>query len=188
CRPMASSGRRRAGRRRRCGSGRGRRSDGARGWSRRPARHAGTRRARRAGCRSARSRAGAARPPADEWVETGRSQDKTRGVTSCPRALMAHQLAVGEPRMPHYIAALRRCIPALMAAALVALGMARSLAADDPDPDEGRRGIVSAVVDGDTLSLTDGRTLRLAGIMAPKHQPVDEPLADAARGRLAALA
>jgi len=89
--------------------------------------------------------------------------------------------------MPHYIAALRPCIPALMAACLVALGMARGLAADDSDPDGGR-GIVAAVVDGDTLSLTDGRTLHLAGIMAPKHGSVDEPLADAARARLAALA
>ncbi len=90
--------------------------------------------------------------------------------------------------MPHYIAALRRCIPAMIAASLVVLGMAGAATANDPDADGGRRGVVAAVADGDTLSLTDGRTLRLAGIMAPKHGSVDEPLADAARARLAALA
>jgi endonuclease YncB( thermonuclease family) len=45
-------------------------------------------------------------------------------------------------------------------------------------------GVVSAVIDGDTLRLADGRSLRLAGIIAPKG---DEPFADVARSALARM-
>src|SRR5206468_2302122 len=62
-----------------------------------------------------------------------------------------------------------------------------------PDqPADGGQAMVSAVIDGDTVMLADGRQLRLAGIAAPKR-PLDRPddspwpLADAARSALAGL-
>src|SRR5262245_60305897 len=85
--------------------------------------------------------------------------------------------------MGHYIAAVRRCIPAMIAAFLAAFGMAGAAPPAALDP--GGTAVVAAVADGDTLRLTDGRTLRLAGIIGPA---ANEPLADAARARLSALA
>ena len=57
---------------------------------------------------------------------------------------------------------------------------------------EGGTATVGAVIDGDTLTLVDGRTVRLAGIQAPKlplgrPEGTPWPLADAARAALAAL-
>ncbi len=57
----------------------------------------------------------------------------------------------------------------------------------------GAPGVVTEIVDGDTLNLEDGRIVRLVGLQAPKL-PLDRPgfrawpLADEARDRLAALA
>ncbi|MER2296413.1 MAG: thermonuclease family protein [Pseudomonas sp.] len=59
-----------------------------------------------------------------------------------------------------------------------------------PVPDQPQRVAVRQVVDGDTLRLTDGRSVRMIGINAPeigrKAQP-SEPYAEAARQRLQAL-
>jgi micrococcal nuclease len=57
---------------------------------------------------------------------------------------------------------------------------------------DGGQATVSAVIDGDTVMLADGRQVRLVGIQAPKL-PLDRPegspwpLADSARSALAAL-
>ena len=89
--------------------------------------------------------------------------------------------------MGHYIAACGRRITAVIAACLVALGVAAGVPSGELEP--GGVGDVVTVVDGDTLTLGDGRVLRLAGILAPKHGPLqDEPLADAARAALSQLA
>ena len=90
--------------------------------------------------------------------------------------------------MPHYIAGRGWRITAMIAACiLVCGGGAPGAPLADLKPDG--QGIVAAVVDGDTLTLDDGRVLRLAAIVAPKHgSPRDEPLADAARGALSQLA
>lgn len=59
-----------------------------------------------------------------------------------------------------------------------------------PLPGAGERVAVARVIDGDTLKLVDGRTVRLIGINTPElghgRRP-DEPLARAARDRLAEL-
>ena len=75
---------------------------------------------------------------------------------------------------------------------LVAIAVGRPIEAWPEQPAAGGQAVVSAVIDGDTVMLADGRQLRLAGIAAPKR-PLDRPddapwpLADAARSALAAL-
>jgi len=75
---------------------------------------------------------------------------------------------------------------------LAALVVGRPLPARPDQPADGGPAMVSAVIDGDTVMLADGRQLRLAGIAAPKR-PLDRPddspwpLADAARSALAGL-
>jgi len=75
---------------------------------------------------------------------------------------------------------------------LLALAVGRPMEAWPDQPDDGGQAVVSAVIDGDTVMLADGRQLRLAGIAAPKR-PLDRPddspwpLADAARSALAGL-
>lgn len=75
---------------------------------------------------------------------------------------------------------------------LLALVVGRPIEAWPDQPLDGAQAVVSAVIDGDTVVLADGRQLRLAGIAAPKR-PLDRPddwpwpLADAARAALAAL-
>lgn len=71
-----------------------------------------------------------------------------------------------------------RAMLAIVSATLVASAGAVQPAV----PETGEPGLVAAVIDGDTLALADGRTLRLAGIITPKQ---DEPLASAARLALA---
>lgn len=60
-----------------------------------------------------------------------------------------------------------------------------------PAPGATRTVAVARVVDGDTLRLSDGRSLRLVGINAPELRPRDrsgpEPFAQAARQRLEQL-
>lgn len=59
-----------------------------------------------------------------------------------------------------------------------------------PLPDKPRQVTVRSVVDGDTLRLTDGRSVRLIGINAPeigRKGRASEPYANAARQRLQAL-
>jgi micrococcal nuclease len=88
------------------------------------------------------------------------------------------------------MARLRRAAPALLL--LAALVVAKALPAWPDEPAAGGQAVVSAVIDGDTVTLADGRQLRLAGIAAPKR-PLDRPddtpwpLADAARSALATL-
>jgi endonuclease YncB( thermonuclease family) len=65
--------------------------------------------------------------------------------------------------------------------------------AETPGPAPSAGGTVTEVIDGDTLSLDDGRTVRLVGIEAPKPPPGARegrvwPLADAATAALGALA
>ena len=75
---------------------------------------------------------------------------------------------------------------------LLALAVGRPMEAWPDQPAGGGQAVVSAVIDGDTVMLADGRQLRLAGIAAPKR-PLDRaddspwPLADAARSALAGL-
>lgn len=62
------------------------------------------------------------------------------------------------------------------------------------DLDDGGTATVTAAIDGDTVLLEDGRTVRLAGILAPKPAPARSGaraasrLADEARATLGALA
>jgi micrococcal nuclease len=75
---------------------------------------------------------------------------------------------------------------------LLALVLGWPIAAWPDQSADGGQAVVSAVIDGDTVMLADGRQLRLAGIAAPKR-PLDRPdevpwpLADAARSALATL-
>ena len=81
-------------------------------------------------------------------------------------------------------------LPAMLL--LLALAVGRPIEAWPDQPAGGGQAVVSAVIDGDTVMLADGRQLRLAGIAAPKR-PLDRPddspwpLADAARSALATL-
>ena len=81
-------------------------------------------------------------------------------------------------------------LPAILL--LLALVLGRPIEAWPDQPADGGQAVVSAVIDGDTVMLADGRQLRLAGIAAPKRpldRPDDQPwpLADAARSALATL-
>lgn len=92
---------------------------------------------------------------------------------------MTHSAAAAPPRPAPYIAGLlRRYSPASLL--LPALLLAVLAFADDTTS-----GVVTAVVDGDTLDLADGRRLQLAGILAPGP---DEAPAPAAHDALAAAA
>ena len=81
-------------------------------------------------------------------------------------------------------------LPAILL--LLALVVGRPTTAWPDQPADGGQAVVSAVIDGDTVVLADGRQLRLAGIAAPKR-PLDRPddapwpLADTARSALATL-
>lgn len=81
-------------------------------------------------------------------------------------------------------------LPAILL--LLALAVGRPMEARPDQPAGGGQAVVSAVIDGDTVMLADGRQLRLAGIAAPKR-PLDRaddqpwPLADAVRSALATL-
>jgi endonuclease YncB( thermonuclease family) len=84
----------------------------------------------------------------------------------------------------------RARLPAVLV--LLALVSGWPIAASPGQPADGGQAVVSAVIDGDTVTLADGRQLRLAGVAAPKR-PLDRPdelpwpLADAARSALATL-
>jgi len=52
--------------------------------------------------------------------------------------------------------------------ALVCVGASAGLAAEKPALRDGGTGVVVKVIDGDTLVLEDGRSVRLVGIQAPK--------------------
>ncbi|HJS30862.1 MAG TPA: thermonuclease family protein [Alphaproteobacteria bacterium] len=71
----------------------------------------------------------------------------------------------------------------LAACGLVALAFAANAAC----PAEAPAPLVAQVIDGDTLDLADGRTVRLAGIMAPKTPQASPTFADAATRALARL-
>jgi len=80
----------------------------------------------------------------------------------------------------------------LIVLALVAVPPEPQAATTTAALSDGGQAIVSAVIDGDTVTLADGRQVRLVGIQAPKL-PLDRaegspwPLADTARSALAAL-
>jgi micrococcal nuclease len=89
--------------------------------------------------------------------------------------------------MRPYIASLLCRLTALFAIALPAAAPASAAGLDDLEP--GGRFVVAAVIDGDTLQLADGQTVRLAGIAAPKPATgAAAGDAEAASGALAALA
>ncbi len=82
----------------------------------------------------------------------------------------------------------------IVAASLLAFGLgpAASVQAQPSDLRPGGESRVVAVADGDTLTLEDGRTVRLVGIQTPKlplgrRGFVAEPLADQAKAALASL-
>lgn len=76
-------------------------------------------------------------------------------------------------RLPRYV----RAWPALVAMALfAAVGLWRPFAAPD-GPDLSQTGLVTTVIDGDTIRLADGRRVRYIGIDSPE---MDSP-SDAAR-------
>jgi len=83
-------------------------------------------------------------------------------------------------------------VPAL--AAVVLLAFVRAGAAELPPVlDDGGTARVAEVIDGDTVHLADGRSVRLVGIQAPELNPVQpdvqpEPYARRARRALAELA
>lgn len=84
-------------------------------------------------------------------------------------------------------------VVAALAAAVVLAGTA-ARAAELPDAlDDGGTGRVAEVIDGDTVRLADGRSIRLVGIQAPELNPGQpevppEPYARRARAALAELA
>jgi endonuclease YncB( thermonuclease family) len=85
--------------------------------------------------------------------------------------------------MPPYIAGLIRVITVAMA------GLLSAAAADEAPavPTDGPV-LVAEVIDGQTLRLTDGRVLRLAGILVPNHATgSDDRYANAARQALRLL-
>ena len=88
----------------------------------------------------------------------------------------------------------RRTSPARLAlAAALATALAAAPAADSPLDrlDRGERGVVTEVVDGDTLAIAGGPVVRLVGVQAPKlalgRDFEDWPLADRARETLLEL-
>lgn len=115
-----------------------------------------------------------------------------------PRAPLAEPLRPG-PHAPRSAPPGRFAFRGLLRRGAATLALAGALlagacAADAGPCPAGRtdaRATVSAVVDGDTLRLADGRALRLVGIDTPeigRDGAPDEPLAAAARARLQALA
>jgi endonuclease YncB( thermonuclease family) len=86
----------------------------------------------------------------------------------------------------------RPSLPSLAVLIVLALVVGRPGPAPTADLSDGGQATVSAVIDGDTVMLADGRQVRLVGIEAPKL-PLDRaerspwPLADTARSALAAL-
>ena len=93
------------------------------------------------------------------------------------------------------MAAIRRFLPGLLLAALLALP-AQPVSAGPDGPvralADGGTAVVTGIVDGDTVLLADGREVRLVGIQAPKL-PLGRknfrkwPLADRARSALETL-
>ena len=91
-------------------------------------------------------------------------------------------------RGAHYTYLFRLVLP--LALALLAGGEDTAVGATNAEPmaspyDGPAAGLVAAVEDGQTLTLADGRSLRLVNILAPAP---GEPLADEARRRLSDLA